>query len=99
AKCAKWQADWQCLRPIYTASNALLWKRWRARSSTWNKTKHYSKENLMEAKRGHGKRKYENTMPVIEEGWWESVLAEERLYTRPAPNTAKPKPAVPSKAE
>lgn len=53
----------------------------------------------MEAKRGHGKRKYENTMPVIEEGWWESVLAEERLYARPAPGTAKPKPAAPSKAD
>ena len=26
---------------------------------------------------GSTKRRYENTMPVTDEGWWESVLAEE----------------------
>jgi hypothetical protein len=27
---------------------------------------------------GGTKRRYENTMPVTDDGWWESVLAEER---------------------
>lgn len=53
----------------------------------------------MEANRGHAKRRYENTMPTIEEGWWESVLAEERQHARSAPSLAKPKPAAPSKPE
>jgi ribosomal protein S1 len=33
--------------------------------------------------------KYENTMPAIDEGWWESVLAEEQREYR-APRRAKP---------
>jgi small subunit ribosomal protein S1 len=30
---------------------------------------------------GNTKRRYENAMPVTDEGWWESVLAEERRYS------------------
>ena len=47
----------------------------------------------MEAKNNHAKRKYENPMPVTDEGWWESVLAEERQYAPPRPpqGTMKPK--------
>src|SRR6266511_6109066 len=47
------------------------------------------------------KRKYDNSMPSTDEGWWESVLAEERLHapTRPAPAMAKPKPALEANAE
>ncbi|HKY54592.1 MAG TPA: S1 RNA-binding domain-containing protein [Anaerolineales bacterium] len=40
--------------------------------------------------------KYENSMPAIDEGWWESVLAEEqRQYHAPR----KVKPGVPQKTE
>ena len=44
--------------------------------------------------RQNDKKKYQNTMPEIEEGWWESVLAEEQQYTpaRAPVNAAKPKP-------
>src|SRR5215216_3891193 len=48
------------------------------------------------------KRRYDNSMPATDEGWWESVLAEERLHapTRaPQPATAKPKPALEPKKE
>src|SRR6266498_4438891 len=48
------------------------------------------------------KRKYENTMPSTDEGWWESVLAEERLHASvrpPQSTTAKPKPVVQEKGE
>jgi small subunit ribosomal protein S1 len=37
----------------------------------------------MEARNNHPRRKYENPMPVTDEGWWESVLAEERQYAPP----------------
>lgn len=50
----------------------------------------------MDAKNTTPKRKYENPMPVTDEGWWESVLAEERQYVparQPQP-TLQPK-AVP----
>ncbi|MEO8358316.1 MAG: S1 RNA-binding domain-containing protein [Chloroflexota bacterium] len=40
------------------------------------------------------KRKYENAMPPTDEGWWESVLAEERLH---APPHSQPYPAIKSK--
>ncbi len=40
------------------------------------------------------KRKYENAMPPTDEGWWESVLAEERLH---APPHAQPYAAIKSK--
>src|SRR5215207_2502892 len=36
-------------------------------------------------------RKYKNTMPAIDEGWWESVLAEEQREYR-AHRSAKPVP-------
>lgn len=32
----------------------------------------------------NAKRKYENVMPITDEGWWESVLAEERRYSSSA---------------
>ena len=33
---------------------------------------------------GNTKRKYENAIPVTDEGWWESVLAEEKRYSSSA---------------
>lgn len=50
----------------------------------------------MEANNSNAKRKYENPMPVTDEGWWESVLAEERQYAppRPAQGAMKPKPVA-----
>jgi ribosomal protein S1 len=47
----------------------------------------------MDASNNHAKRKYENPMPVTDESWWESVLAEERQYAspRPQPTTIKSK--------
>lgn len=50
----------------------------------------------------NAKRKYDNTMPATDEGWWESVLAEERLHAPvrpPQPTVAKPKPVVQEKSE
>jgi len=34
------------------------------------------------------KKKYRNEMPVVDEGWWESVLADEQKFTSPHPKTA-----------
>jgi small subunit ribosomal protein S1 len=51
----------------------------------------------MTVNNSNAKRKYDNSMPTTDEGWWESVLAEERLHapTRPVqPAVAKPKPAL-----
>lgn len=55
----------------------------------------------MDAKSGNTKRRYENAMPVVDEGWWESVLAEERQHAplRPAQGLAKPKTLPPARAE
>jgi small subunit ribosomal protein S1 len=63
--------------------------------------KYYSKENRMDANSSNAKRRYENTMPTIDEGWWESVLAEERQHTPPRPSqgSVKPKAVPSSKAE
>jgi small subunit ribosomal protein S1 len=50
----------------------------------------------------NAKRKYDNSMPSTDEGWWESVLAEERLHApvrSPQVTTARPKPAVQEKVE
>jgi small subunit ribosomal protein S1 len=54
----------------------------------------------MDAKSNNTKRKYESAIPIIDEGWWESVLAEERQHTSPRPSLgmAKPKAATQSKA-
>jgi small subunit ribosomal protein S1 len=52
----------------------------------------------MDAKNTTPRRKYENSMPVTDEGWWESVLAEERQFLparQPQPNI---KPRVISQA-
>ena len=32
----------------------------------------------MAANNNNNKRTYDSAMPIIDEGWWESVLAEER---------------------
>jgi len=52
---------------------------------------------------GGPKRRYENTMPVTDEGWWESVLTEERRYSshvsRPQQVTQKTFPPAPKKQE
>jgi small subunit ribosomal protein S1 len=55
----------------------------------------------MDANSNNTKRKYENAMPIIDEGWWESVLAEERQHTQPRPpqGTIKSKPVPPASAE
>ena len=54
----------------------------------------------MTVKNNSAKRKYENSMPVPDEGWWESVLAEERLHSQARPPqtiAVKPKPAIDEK--
>ena len=56
----------------------------------------------MTLKNNSAKRKYENTMPTTDEGWWESVLAEERLHAasrHPQPAAAKPRPAAQEQTE
>jgi len=47
------------------------------------------------------KRKYQNEMPVTDEGWWESVLTEEQRYVpqRPQPVMPKPKPTLQEEPE
>src|SRR5215216_6643962 len=54
----------------------------------------------MTANNSSAKRKYDNSMPITDEGWWNSVLAEERLHSpaRPQP-VMKPKPPPEAKAE
>ena len=54
----------------------------------------------MDANSNNTKRKYQNAMPIIDEGWWESVLAEERQHTPPRPSQGlvKPKALPHSKA-
>ena len=55
----------------------------------------------MDANSNNTKRKYESAMPIIDEGWWQSVLAEERQHTpsRPPQGPGKPKVLLPSKPE
>jgi small subunit ribosomal protein S1 len=55
----------------------------------------------MDANSNNTKRKYESAMPIIDEGWWESVLAEERQHTQPRPTQGgmKPKPVPAADAE
>jgi small subunit ribosomal protein S1 len=55
----------------------------------------------MDANSNNTKRKYQNAMPIIDEGWWESVLAEERQHTPPRPSQGllKPKASSHSKVE
>lgn len=55
----------------------------------------------MDANSNNTKRKYENVMPIIDEGWWQSVLAEERQHTPPRPSQGglKPKMTPPSRTE
>jgi small subunit ribosomal protein S1 len=55
----------------------------------------------MDANNSNTKRKYESAIPIIDEGWWESVLAEERQHTppRPAQGLMKPKLISQSKTE
>lgn len=55
----------------------------------------------MEANNSNTKRKYESVMPSIDEGWWESVLAEERQYapSHPPQGTLRAKPAPEAKTE
>jgi len=52
---------------------------------------------------GNTKRRYENSMPVTDESWWESVLAEERRYSshvaRPQHVTQKISPAASKQQE
>ena len=50
----------------------------------------------MDANSSNTKRKYQNAMPVIDEGWWESVLAEERQHTHSRPSQRSVQPKAPS---
>lgn len=48
------------------------------------------------------KRKYEEALPATDEGWWQSVLADEQRYAPPHPQhtiAPKPKPAPQEKPE
>jgi len=50
----------------------------------------------------NSKRKYDDAIPVTDEGWWQSVLADEQRYAPPHPqhgNTPKSKPVVQEKPE
>jgi len=49
----------------------------------------------MDANSNNTKRKYQSAMPIIDEGWWESVLAEERQHTPPRPSQGLVKPKAP----
>jgi small subunit ribosomal protein S1 len=49
----------------------------------------------MDANSNNTKRKYQSAMPSIDEGWWESVLAEERQHTPPRPSQGLLKPKAP----
>ena len=54
----------------------------------------------MTANSSSAKRKYDNSMPTTDDGWWESVLAEERLHAPVRPQQViKPKPVPEAKAE
>ncbi len=54
----------------------------------------------MTANNSNTKRRYNNTMPTTDEGWWESVLAEERLHAPVRPKQVmKPKPVLEASAE
>lgn len=56
----------------------------------------------MGASNNSSKRKYENAMPTTDEGWWESVLAEEMRHVAPRvppPAATKPKMAPQEKVE
>ena len=55
----------------------------------------------MDANSSNTKRKYQSAMPIIDEGWWESVLAEERQHTplRPSQRLVKPTTPPPAKPE
>lgn len=39
-----------------------------------------------------GRKKYRNNMPVVDEGWWESVLADEQKYAGPYPKPVSQAP-------
>jgi small subunit ribosomal protein S1 len=49
----------------------------------------------MDVNSNNTKRKYQSAMPSIDEGWWESVLAEERQHTPPRPSQGLLKPKAP----
>jgi len=53
----------------------------------------------MEASNSNAKRKYENPMPVTDESWWESVLAEERQYAPPRPSQGGMKSKLAAQAQ
>lgn len=56
----------------------------------------------MGANNNNTKRKYENAMPTTDEGWWESVLAEEMRHAAPrvqSQGVTKPKPAPQEKTD
>lgn len=46
-----------------------------------------------------GRPKNESPMPVIDDGWWASVLAEESRFSQPAPRFAETKPEVRQEAK
>ncbi|HNO94761.1 MAG TPA: hypothetical protein PKJ84_11355, partial [Anaerolineales bacterium] len=44
------------------------------------------------------KTKYDKAEPTIDEGWWESVLAEENRYSTPTQRLVQSKPEVQKEA-
>jgi small subunit ribosomal protein S1 len=44
----------------------------------------------MNRQKDNGKRKLQNQMPVVDEGWWESVLAEEQKFSPVHPKPVPP---------
>jgi hypothetical protein len=47
-----------------------------------------------DSQKQYTKRKYENAMPTTDEGWWESVLAEERLHAPSRRRSWQPSPSL-----
>jgi small subunit ribosomal protein S1 len=45
------------------------------------------------------RKKYRNEMPVVDEGWWEAVLADEQKYTPVHPKTLSQPPVAGGKGE
>jgi small subunit ribosomal protein S1 len=45
------------------------------------------------------RKKYQSEMPLVDDGWWESVLADEHKFAAPHPKSVAPAPVEPEKAE
>jgi small subunit ribosomal protein S1 len=52
----------------------------------------------MNDQKDNNRKKYRNDMPVVDEGWWESVLADEHKYASPHPKAVVQMPLEQEKA-